>query len=60
MAAFKVCAQKGVKKSGIRDSMASGPGDDETEGIRQWKKDILRKWGRDRMAFRRDGVKQGA
>lgn len=60
MAAFKVCAQKGVKKSGIRDCMASGPGDDEAEGTRQWKKDVLRKWGRDTMAFRRDGVEQGA
>lgn len=40
--------------------MASGPGVDEAEGIRQWKKDILRKWGRDTMAFRRDGVRQGA
>lgn len=27
MASCKVCAQKGVKVSGVRDSMASGPGD---------------------------------
>lgn len=40
--------------------MASGPGDEEAEGIKQWKKDLLRKWGRDRMAFTRGGVKQGA
>lgn len=43
-----------MKTSGIRDSMASGPRDDEAEGIKQWKKDVLRKWGQGQ-----DGIQEG-
>jgi hypothetical protein len=35
-----------AEESGARNSMASGPGDDEAEGIRHWRKD--------RMVFRRE------
>lgn len=42
MASCKVCTQKGVKDSGVRFSMALGPGGDEAEGIKQLRKGI--KW----------------